>query len=734
LWSAGAAKLCSEKGAQRMARAHGWAGKSVARLLKSGGAYAVGAAVASVLLGLLLLSLWNGRSAVLDQARRDTQNLAGILEHDIAGKIRLIDYALWEMTGEIEAQLAPDKAPPLLAGATWLRERLDRLPGGSSIFVVDHTGRVTGATTVPGSQGIDVTDREYFKWTQANPRGGLHISAPYPGRAAPFGNETRPPWVVSFTRRINARDGAFAGSVSVSMRVDQITSTFARINAGRTGAISLWSGEFVLVARYPDAPDAIGQRRARFSPAVCRPDRPSTIETPSTPDILARIITCRAVEDYPLYLTVALGREEILAVWRSDAALYAAIALLCAAAVMALARYITRTHAADLGGAESRLRDAVESIGDAFVLFDRHDRLELWNDKFIEQFPFIQDLHPLADRTYEELLRAIAPHTADAQPDLEAYIQLCLGQHRNPPPEPVTIRMTDGQWFLNYERRTSSGGTVGIRTNITKLKRHEHHLEQLAENLKLAKLQAENANRAKSRFLAAMSHELRTPLNAVIGFSEIIKQQLLGPKAQDRYTAYAQDIYNSGVHLLDLINDVLDMSKIEAGRYDVIEEPIDVGEIIDACARMLQARATESGVAICQDLPPHLPLIMADRRAIKQVLLNLLTNAVKFTPSGGLVTIHARLDPSRALCVVVADTGCGIAANQLPHVFEPFRRAERDQPQSAHEGTGLGLAICKGLIDAHHGQIEIASTPGGGTSVTVTFPPSRTMKDARAVA
>jgi len=717
-----------------MAGAQSWAGKSVTRLLTSGGAYAVGAAVAGVMLGLLSLSLWNSRSAVLDQARRDTQNLAGILEHDIGGKIRLIDYALWEMAGEVEAQLAQGGSPSLLSSADWVRERLDRLPVATSIFVVDRTGHVTHATTLPGSPGIDVRDREYFKWTQTHPQSALYISAPYPGRAGTAADETSPPWVISFTRRINSRDGAFAGSVSVAIRVDQIASTFARINAGRTGAIALWTDDFVLVARYPDEPDSIGQRRARYSSQYCGPGRPSTMETPGVGDVPSRIVTCRAVEEYPLYLTAALGRDEALVVWRSEATLYAAIALLCAAAIMALTRYITRTHAADLGGAESRLRDAIESIGDAFVLFDKDDRLELWNAKFVEQFPFLEHLGPLAGRTAEDLLRAVAPYVVTPDGDTEAHIQRRLEQHRNPPPEPVTIRLTDGRWFLIYEKRTSSGGTVGIRTDITKVKRHEHHLEQLAENLKLAKLQAESANRAKSRFLAAMSHELRTPLNAVIGFSEIIKQQLLGPKAQDRYAAYAQDIYNSGVHLLDLINDVLDMSKIEAGRYDLIEEPIDICETVDACARMLQARAAESGIAVRKELPPYLPPVMVDRRALKQIMLNLLTNAVKFTPTGGTVTIRVGLDATRALRLTVVDTGCGIAPNQLPHVFEPFRRAERDQPQNAQEGTGLGLAICKGLVDAHGGRIEIASTPGRGTSVTVTFPPERTMDAAQAVA
>src|SRR6185369_8713302 len=225
---------------------------------------------------LLSLSLWNSRTAVLDQARRDTQNLVGILEHDIGGKIRLIDYALWEMTSEVETRLAQGRAEPLLANAAWVRERLDRLPSATSIFVIDRTGHVTGATTLPGSKGIDVTDRDYFQWAKANPQGGLFVSAPYPGRGGAVSDGGRLPWIVSFTRRINAPNGVFAGSVSVAIRVDQIASTFARINAGQNGAISLWSHDFTMMARYPDEPEGMGRRRARFSSQICGPDRPST--------------------------------------------------------------------------------------------------------------------------------------------------------------------------------------------------------------------------------------------------------------------------------------------------------------------------------------------------------------------------------------------------------------------------------------------------------------------------
>jgi two-component system cell cycle sensor histidine kinase PleC len=216
-----------------------------------------------------------------------------------------------------------------------------------------------------------------------------------------------------------------------------------------------------------------------------------------------------------------------------------------------------------------------------------------------------------------------------------------------------------------------------------------------------------------------MSHELRTPLNAIIGFSDAIRQQLFGPVSNKRYLEYVSDIYASGTHLLSVINDILDMSKIEAGKYEIYRERLEATEVVSATARFMRVRAEEAGVQLRVDAPGTVTL-MADVRALKQILLNLLANAVKFTPRGGSVTLHVRGFDHHVEFLVV-DTGIGIPARDLPRLGQRFEQV--DNPMTRRkEGTGLGLALCRSLSELHDGAIDIASEVGKGTTVTVRLP------------
>lgn len=233
------------------------------------------------------------------------------------------------------------------------------------------------------------------------------------------------------------------------------------------------------------------------------------------------------------------------------------------------------------------------------------------------------------------------------------------------------------------------------------------------------------ANAAKTIFLAKMSHELRTPLNAILGFSEVIYTKALGdtPESDVQYNAYAVDIHASGRHLLSLIDDILDVSRIETETYTVEKEILDAARLIEECMGMIRARAAARQTLVRTEIDGGLPPLHADPRAARQILINLLTNAVKFTPENGVITVSARASQDNGLIVTVADTGIGIPADALGKVFEPFRRFHSHLHSPAIEGTGLGLAISKGLIDLHGGTITIASTPGKGTIVEIGFPP-----------
>ena len=277
------------------------------------------------------------------------------------------------------------------------------------------------------------------------------------------------------------------------------------------------------------------------------------------------------------------------------------------------------------------------------------------------------------------------------------------------------------RWFrLRAEtERDAEGRAVriaGTMSDIDELKRQERELIAAREK-------AELANKSKTEFLANMSHELRTPLNAVIGFAEVIEGQLLGELGNPRYRAYAGDIRESGQHLLSLINDILDHAKIEAGRRDLHEEWLSVGELIHATVRLVRERAHDRGVVVDVLPADGLPRVFADQRGLKQILLNLLTNAIKFTPDGGRVMVRAEVD-AEGLWLEVADTGIGIAAQDIDKAMAPFGQADNWLTRE-HEGTGLGLALCKQLAELHGGQLALESTLGEGTRVRVHIPAER---------
>ena len=239
-----------------------------------------------------------------------------------------------------------------------------------------------------------------------------------------------------------------------------------------------------------------------------------------------------------------------------------------------------------------------------------------------------------------------------------------------------------------------------------------------------ARQQAEAANQAKSAFLARVSHELRTPLNAVLGFSELLGSEWLGPLGHPRYREFANDIHASGKHLLSLIDDILDLSRIEAGRIELREEDVAVAELVDAVGRVLRQRAEADGLDFSTTIPDGLPAVRGDPRALKQVLLNLLSNAIKFTPSGGRVGCSARRSADGGLCLEVVDSGIGIAASDIAKALEPF--GQIDSPLARrHRGAGLGLPISRALVELHGGRLDLASEIGKGTTASIRLPPER---------
>jgi two-component system cell cycle sensor histidine kinase PleC len=247
-----------------------------------------------------------------------------------------------------------------------------------------------------------------------------------------------------------------------------------------------------------------------------------------------------------------------------------------------------------------------------------------------------------------------------------------------------------------------------------------------------ARHRAEEANLAKSRFLASMSHELRTPLNAILGFSEVMAKQVLGPIESPTYREYAQDIHDSGEHLLNLINEILDLSRIEAGRYQLNEEPLFVTAIVEECCHLMQLRAANKNIRIMQQFESNLPRLFADARSVRQIALNLLSNAVKFTPTGGEIRVRVGWTAGGGQYIAVRDNGPGIPADEIPIVLSAFGQGTI-AIKSAEQGTGLGLPIVQGLVALHNGDFELHSRLREGTEAIAIFPPSRVMEELPAM-
>ena len=388
--------------------------------------------------------------------------------------------------------------------------------------------------------------------------------------------------------------------------------------------------------------------------------------------------------------------------------------------------------------ADLRLRDAIETIPEAFVLWDAGDRLVLCNSHF-------QRLHKLPDS-------AVTPGTSyetvievGSMPEVRSRLHETGCQM--PGARTFEAQLEDGSWLHISERRTKDGGYVSVGTDITRIKEHEQklidndlrlratvidlkrsqtelerqalELADLAEKYSQEKTRAEEANQTKSKFLANMSHELRTPLNAIIGFSEIMESGMFGTLGSEKYQEYCHDILTSGYYLLEVINDILDMSKIEAGRMKLDLEPLDLSKTLAESLRVVSGRAEDKNLVIDADIDGTISVV-ADRRAIKQIIVNLLSNAVKFTPDGGKVVVRTRL-LSEKIVLIIADTGIGIAPQSLARLGRPFEQVESQLTKTYH-GSGLGLAIARSLTNLHGGSMRLRSKLGTGTIVCVSLP------------
>jgi signal transduction histidine kinase len=709
------------------------------------------AAWIAILACALLVTFWVGLLTEIDRARThyvmNAERAASSLSRAFAEQTRRTLRSAEGLLYQIKRDLEDGRDP----GLNTLFDRNPDLAGiAGSVAIISADGRVVAESGgVPS--GFDVSDRPWFAAIKAADREAVLLGKPNLEPATRL-------WTVPLLLRRDDENGGFNGAFYVSLLTDYFDNFYSWGDSGPHGAISVYGLDGTVYARRATGVSETGKTYADNEILKHARNRPiGLFRMAHDVDGVTRLTGYRLVSEYPLVVAIGFAEEDILAPYftrmrlmlAEGAALTLAGLLLAGFAGWVLSR--ERLARATAARTEQRLRDAIESIDAGFVLFDAGDRLVMCNDQYLDLLPFLRDRSDLIGMPFEEIIR-LAAHTLwfndpEGNGDVDTWLAQRIAQHRNPPKEATEIRVADGRWFQVSERRTADGFSVGVYTDLTRRRQQEEALRsseerlqrfvtelelsrqqlekqasdlaRLAEENEIAKQRAEAANMSKSQFLANMSHELRTPLNAIIGFSDMMKSQLLGPIGSVRYIEYARDIHSSGTHLLSLINDVLDMSKIEAGRYTIHPEPLDAAEMLRTCERLVRVRASEAGVALgiaaAQELPLH-----ADARALKQILLNLLTNAIKFTPSGGSVSLSAGRE-NEGIIFRVADTGCGIPAEDLPRIGRRFEQVDNALTRKG-EGTGLGLALCRALAELHGGTLSLESTVGVGTIVTVWIP------------
>jgi PAS domain S-box-containing protein len=369
----------------------------------------------------------------------------------------------------------------------------------------------------------------------------------------------------------------------------------------------------------------------------------------------------------------------------------------------------------ELAEKSALLSGTLQNMQQGLVVFDSDLRMRIWNDIISQLFNLPPSVHQVG-------LSAIVPirymaERGDFGPgDPDTLIAEKMLSIRNPSGSVDEIEFADGRIIERRLTHMPDGGILATYLDITARKRVEAALRR-------AKEEAELASRTKTEFLANMSHELRTPLNAIIGFAEIMHGGVFGSLGDPRYNEYAADIRDSGQHLLNLINDLLDVSKIEFGKVELNEEAVDLTTIIDSCMRLMRDRADQAGLELIAHTPAGLPYLHADARRLKQILLNLMSNAVKFTPAGGSVTVRAGMEAG-GMRIEVRDTGIGIAPQDLEKALRPFGQIDSRMTRK-YQGSGLGLPLTKSMIELHGGTLKLESAVGHGTTAILWLPSTR---------
>ena len=660
-----------------------------------------GAAILVILWGSLIVDSAEQRSLRLGQAGRDTANLAIAFREHISRTLTALDQIMLAIKAEHEADPSRFELPRWLDNSSFLAGL------AMQVSLVDADGQVRVTNLGLAGGPVNTTDRAHFRYH-------LDPAAPQPYISAPVLGRVSGKWSIQVTRRLELPDGSFGGTVVVSIDPLYLGQFFETVDLGRNGVATLVGRDGIVRARRTGAESEVGQdiSSGQWRTVLESADKGTFISRSAVDDV-ERIRSAMAVPGFPLVVIVGLGLHDVLAgldvELQRRQLIGGALTVVLVLLVALLLREVMRRHRREAALAEqaavmSTLLDVTPA---AIAVKDEKGRYVLINEAMERQFGMRRS--EIIGRTTADLVPAgsvqqIIDWDAAAR---GAPSQLISGERS---------LIVDGEQrhYLSQRRVCEIGGravVIAASTDITAIRQGEQAIERAAA--------AEAASRIKSEFLANMSHELRTPLNAILGFSEVMERELYGALGDPRYRGYAADIHLAGTHLLDVVNDILDLTKAEAGAMAIECAPTEIASVVEQVRRIVQDSATEHGLALEIAVPTYLA-VRADAGRLRQVLLNLVSNALKFTPAGGRISIAA-VGAEDGIWITVADTGIGIAASQIPIALAPFGQIENSQARR-HEGTGLGLPLAKRLIELMGGEFKLDSEPGIGTSISFSLP------------
>ncbi len=661
-------------------------------------------------------AVWDLRVDRIADEMKDTQSLGVVLAEQTERTIQAVDLVVQQTQAMVLAggvqkpdqfrqEMGPKNVHDFLAGL------LNNLPQADALALIDDAGKVTNFSRSWPAPVIDTSDREYFRYLRDH-------DAPEAFIGPPIRSKVNGAWTIAIARRVNGPNGEFLGIVAGYVEAQYFEDFYKAISARDGESVSLFRRDGILVSRYPNLDARIGEKLSSASPWYeALADGGGTYRSQGYIGGVPRIVSVQPVHGYPLAVTVGVSEYVALAPWRRQSTI---IAVGAAGAVVGFG-ILFRALSVQFGRLERsqrRFRDFAQSSSDWLWETDQDHRFT-----YLSEGVNIIGLPTGPGGSIGRTRREVAGDTGG---DPAKWEQDYSALERHEPVRAFTytwknadglegIASISGNPFFDPGGRFL--GYRGIGRDITEAVRADRSLRD-------AKEAAEAANLAKSQFLANVSHELRTPLNAIIGFSEMLERGMAGflGKKQKEYAGLVRE---SGQHLLNVINDILDLAHVDSGKFELHEETgVDLQHIIDGCISLMRDRAKGGDLRLSTEIEDQLPLLVADPTRLKQILLNLMSNAIKFTGPGGAVIVAAQRSADAGIAVEVRDTGLGMTPDEIDVALEPFGQVDASHTRQ-HEGTGLGLPLARRLAELHDGSLHVSSEKGHGTTVTVMVPASR---------